>query len=64
MMLNLDHLTSIVIEEWMNEIIPNKMRQVHCYPCILAKIFAVMSMVYKDQVSFPLLLPLLVSLLG
>ena len=58
----LDCLTSATIEERMRDLFPDRMRQVHRYPCVSARIFAAMSAVYVDGASFAPLLPFLASL--
>ena len=64
-MSNMSHVTSVTIKEKMNELISaDAMKQVNRYPCVSARIFASMSIVYADQVNFTPLLPFLLSLIN
>ena len=46
----------------MRQLFPLKMKQIYSYPCVSARIFAAMSIVYEDQANFAPLLPFLTSL--
>ncbi|KAL3807399.1 hypothetical protein ACHAXA_006667 [Cyclostephanos tholiformis] len=59
---NPNNLTSAAIDIRMRDLFPERMRQIHRYPCVSARIFAAMSSVYSDRANFAPLLPLLVAL--
>ena len=62
---NMSHVTFVTIKEKMNELISaDVMKQVNKYPCVSARIFASMSIVYADQANFTPLLPFLISLVN
>jgi len=62
---NMSHVTSVTIKEKMAQLIPaDTMKQVNKYPCVSARIFASMSIVYADQANFTPLLPFLLSLVN
>ena len=61
---NLSNLTATAIKEKMSHLIPqDKMEQVCKYPCVSARIFAAMSIIYADQANFTPLLPFFLSLI-
>ena len=60
---NLSNLTSDTIKERMEQLVPDKVMQINKYPCVSARIFAAMSIVYADQANFTPLLPFLTSLI-
>ncbi|KAL9183075.1 hypothetical protein ACHAXT_004862 [Thalassiosira profunda] len=59
---NLQHLTSVGIEEKMRLLFPEKMGQLYNHPCVSARVFAAMSIVYEDQANLTPLMPFLHSL--
>jgi len=64
-MSNMSHVTSVTIKEKMAQLISaDTMKQVNKYPCVSARIFASMSIVYADQANFTPLLPFLLSLVN
>lgn len=64
------HLTSSAIEDRMKDLFSivannadnDRMKQIYHYPCVSARIFAAMSVIYANQVDYTPLLPLLQSL--
>ena len=60
---NLSNLTSDTIKERMEQLVPDKIMQINKYPCVSARIFAAMSIVYADQANFTPILPFLTSLI-
>jgi len=63
-MMNLLELTSTAIEVRMKHLFPDKISQMHNYPCVSTRLFASMSIVYADQADFTPLLPFLLSLVN
>jgi len=59
---NVRNVTSVAIEEQMRSIFSEF--SVYNYPCVSARIFAVMSIVYEDQAEFDPLMPFLQSLIN
>ena len=65
----MEHLSSSAIEERMKDLFStlandddnDRMKQIYYYPCVSARIFAAMSLVYANQVDFSPLLTLLQS---
>ena len=65
----MEHLTSSAIEERMKDLFStvtndddnDRTKQIYYYPCVSARIFAAMSLVYANQVDFSPLLTLLQS---
>ncbi|KAL7547867.1 hypothetical protein ACHAWF_011139, partial [Thalassiosira exigua] len=59
---NIAALTSSAIQERMKQLFSENIVPILKYPCVSARIFAAMSIVYEDRESFDPLLPLLRSL--
>jgi hypothetical protein len=63
-MRNLEYLSRSAIEAKIAQLFPENMSQITKLPCVSARIFAVMSIVYEDEANFAPLLPLFHSLVN
>lgn len=63
-MRNLEYLSRSAIEAKITHLFPENMSQITKLPCVSARIFAVMNIVYEDEANFTPLLPLLHSLVN
>ena len=61
---NLESLTCNAIDETMDQLFPLNSRQINKLPCVSARIFAAMNIVYEDKSNFMPLLPLFESLVN
>ncbi len=62
-MKNLEYLTQSALEAKISQLFPNSMGQIYKLPCVSARIFAAMNIVYENTDNFTPLLPLFHSLI-